>query len=377
MSSADQVLIVGASTRAAAFSAVRAGLKPRCIDYFADRDLAALCLVDRVAIEQGAAGLERAALALETQSLFYTGPIENHPELVERLAQRHHLCGNAAGTLRSVRDPRRVMEALRRHGLPAPDVRTSFDGLPRDSTWLIKPLASGGGRSIRFLDQLPFSPGEPVHFQKWIDGPSFSALYVASGGRAELLGVTRQLVGVPGSLFAYHGSIGPFPVSAWHSEALGELGDCLASSFDLVGLFGVDYILRDEEPWTVEVNPRYTASVEVLELALARSLVAEHLRACLAQPPVKSSTTAHQSTSKVVGKAIIFASRPFVVPEVPFDDPRRRDPFAVPAIADVPWPAQAWAGDPLMTVFATGADVETCARRLAKIEEHWRRKLKA
>ncbi len=39
------VLIFGASTRAAAFSAVRCGLRPHCADYFADRDLAAICPV--------------------------------------------------------------------------------------------------------------------------------------------------------------------------------------------------------------------------------------------------------------------------------------------------------------------------------------------
>ena len=377
MNRADQLLIVGASTRAAAFSAVRAGLRPRCVDYFADRDLAALCPVDRVAIEQGAAGLERAALALEPQPLLYTGPIENHPDLVERLAQRHPLLGNAPATLRSVRDPFRVVEVLDRHRLPSPDLRMSPDGLPRDGTWLIKPIASGGGRSIRFLEPLFLHPGEPVYFQKWVEGPSFSSLYVASWGRAELLGVTRQLVGLPWSPFPYHGSIGPWPISSRHREAVVALGQALASSFDLVGLFGVDYILRHEEPWIVEVNPRYTASVEVLELAQGRSLVVEHLRACRLQPTDESVAGLSGSTARVVGKAILFASRPFVIPDVPFDAPRRRDPFAVPAIADVPWPAQARAGDPLMTVFASGADVEICARRLGKIEEHWRRTLGA
>jgi len=36
------LLILGASCRAAAFSALRAGFRPRCADYFADRDLAAV-----------------------------------------------------------------------------------------------------------------------------------------------------------------------------------------------------------------------------------------------------------------------------------------------------------------------------------------------
>ncbi len=64
MNTTETVLIVGASTRAAAFSARRAGLKPRCLDYFVDRDLMAICTVDRVEAQEGVAGLERLALGL-------------------------------------------------------------------------------------------------------------------------------------------------------------------------------------------------------------------------------------------------------------------------------------------------------------------------
>lgn len=377
MNSANQVLIVGASTRAAAFSAVRAGLNPHCVDHFADRDLQALCPVERVRIEDGTAGLQRVALALEPQPLLYTSPIENHPDFVEQLSWRHQLHGNAAETLRSVRDPFRVTEALRRHGLPAPEVRRSADDLSRDGTWLIKPLASGGGRSIRFLDQQPLLLAESTYFQKWIDGPSFSSLYVAGHGRATLLGVTRQLVGVPGSPFAYHGSIGPHPVPERLREALVALGHAVASSSDLVGFFGVDFVLHADEPWTVEVNPRYTGSVEVFELASGRSLLIEHLRGCCSRLPMYIYQSISIGTSKVVGKAVVYASRPFAVPEITISRSSQNHGFSVPRIADVPWPGQVWAGEPVMTVFATGADVETCARRLAKIEERWRRKLKA
>ena len=46
------------------------------------------------------------------------------------------------------------------------------------------------------------------------------------------------------------------------------------SAFGLAGWFGVDFILRDGIPWPVEINPRYTASVEIHELASGRSLLA-------------------------------------------------------------------------------------------------------
>ena len=43
------------------------------------------------------------------------------------------------------------------------------------------------------------------------------------------------------------------------------MGAALADVFDLCGLFGVDGVVRGNRFWPVEINPRYTASMEVLE----------------------------------------------------------------------------------------------------------------
>jgi predicted ATP-grasp superfamily ATP-dependent carboligase len=378
MNDAGDILILGASTRAAAFSALRAGLAPRCVDYFADRDLSAACPVDRVAAEDGARGLHRRASSLPSSQWLYTGPLENHPDLVERLGRTHRLVGNPAETLRAVRDPLRVAVALRRRRLPCSDVRLYCEALPRDRSWLIKPLASGGGRGIRSLDELPLPVSEPCYYQEWIEGPSFAAIFVSGPGRVELIGVTSQLTGRAGLPFAYQGSIGPWPLSARLVSGIRTLGAALASEFDLVGLFGVDYILRDDEAWPVEVNPRYTSSVEVLELALGRSLLAEHLNVCRCEPPQRPAypdLRTGGSIPQVVGKAILYSRRSGVVPNLTIDESWRQDPFAVPAIADVPWPGQINAGEPIMTVFATGRDIQTCESRLARLQERWRRRL--
>ena len=53
---------------------------------------------------------------------------------------------------------------------------------------------------------------------------------------------------------------------------LQRLGEVLASASGLMGWFGIDYVLRDGEPWPVEVNPRYTASVESSRAGFGRAL---------------------------------------------------------------------------------------------------------
>ena len=145
--------------------------------------------------------------------------------------------------------------------------------------------------------------------------------------------------------------------------------------------FGVDYIEHDSEPWLVEINPRYTASVEIFELATRRTLLTEHLRACgmdLGGLPAAWKPQTAATKSPVVGKSILYSHRNLVAPEIEIDDSRCRDLFAVPTIADVPWPGTViGAGEPIMTLFTTGLDVQECEDRLAELETIWQIRLKA
>ncbi|HAW26563.1 MAG TPA: ATP-dependent carboligase, partial [Planctomycetaceae bacterium] len=99
----SSLLIVGASTRAAACSAVRAGFQPVCADQFADRDLRAVSEVV-IKIDEHCHWLEE-ILKREPQNWIYTGALENRPEVINAINQRHTLLGNAEESLKKVRDP--------------------------------------------------------------------------------------------------------------------------------------------------------------------------------------------------------------------------------------------------------------------------------
>ncbi len=364
------LLILGASARAAAFSALRLGLRPSCADLFADADLAAACPSARVAPADYPEGLAAFAGRVAPACWLYTGAIENRPGLVERISARHELLGNPGATLRLVRDPIRLDGAVRDAGLDAPQVRLDPAALPEDGSWLSKPLASGGGRGIR-----PWRGGDSgrsVYYQERVEGLPLAALFSGDGSGSELLGITRQFVGRPGNRFAYRGSLGPWPVAPEVREAVDRLGRAVASRFGLLGLFGVDLILLDGRPWPVEVNPRYTASVEVLEWALGRSLLADHLRAFGRDVDDRGAIS---GPGGFVGKAIVHADRPIVWTR-PFDGPA--DLAVLPEVADVPHPGTSfWAGEPVLTVFARGETAEACRRELAGRVKTWRARLRS
>src|SRR5216683_2016111 len=88
----EHLLILGASARAAAFSALRAGLRPWCADLFADRDLQARCPVQRLSngYPQGFAQMIRSD---QPGPWLYTGGLENWPKLVRSWQRRRPLWG--------------------------------------------------------------------------------------------------------------------------------------------------------------------------------------------------------------------------------------------------------------------------------------------
>ena len=241
-------------------------------DLFGDLDLQACC--PSVRVSNYPHGLIDVLAAAPAGTWMYTGGLENHPQLIERMESLGRLWGNTADCLHRVRDPGAVCQALRRHGLNAPPVAENADDLPTDGSWLVKPRRSAGGSGVA-----PWrgggSPGPHFFFQQRIEGEPCGAVYVAAEGQAIFLGATRQLLG--GNLpnvneFRYAGSVGPLPLASALVEAFRSVGQALANEFPLSGLFGVDAIVVDRAVWPVEVNPRYTASVEILERAPAANL---------------------------------------------------------------------------------------------------------
>jgi predicted ATP-grasp superfamily ATP-dependent carboligase len=315
----------------------------------------------------------------------YTGALENHPRVVERVDRP--LLGNPAAVLRRVRDPRLVHAVLSRHGVRCPEIAGGEPDLPRP--WLVKPRRSAGGAQIR-----AWSPGvawdaRRSYLQERIDGGSHAAVYVARPEGAELIGVTRQLVGEPwlhAAPFHYCGSVGPVQLSASASATLERIGNALVAEFGLRGLFGVDFIVHRDEPWPVEVNPRYTASMEIIERATERMLMAEHMRAFPggARSQLQSAgavaaagasgkfanTPPHPSGRSVHGKTILFAPvRLALPPRGPWDAALKGSlSDATVAFADLPRAGTAIErGAPVLTAFAGADNVVECIEELRHI----------
>jgi predicted ATP-grasp superfamily ATP-dependent carboligase len=372
MAAQEHLLILGASARAAAFSALRAGMQPWCADLFGDADLRSRCAVQVVARKEYPEGFLRLIGTAPPGPWMYTGGLENRRALVRRLGARRPLWGNDADVLRAVRSPLFVESLLRAHRIPCPAARAHATEVPRQGRWLVKPWNGAGGVGIRMVRD-PARPrlrAGPGYFQEYIEGESCAGVFVGDGRSARLLGVTRQLVGeewLHAAPFRYCGSIGPLDLPPALRQGFERLGAVLAEGCRLRGLFGVDSVLRDGVPWPVEVNPRYTASVEVLEHALGQPALAWHRQAF---DPAAADLPSVQDRPNTgfIGKAILFARAPLTFPgEGPWRGALQSSwtNFELPAFADIPNAGQPIdAGQPILTFFARADSVADCRRIL-------------
>ena len=388
----DALAIVGASTRSAAHSALRAGWRPTCADQFADVDLQSVCPAAR--IEDYPGGLLDWLDQTECNSWIYTGGLENHPELVDRMAARRPLLGNREAVLTAVRSPCRLAHVLGESGLLFPETSPISHGdLHHRVTenYLLKTCRQSSGLGVLGLisgpdardhpaRQIAKGKTDPLFLQQRVEGTACSATFVGWSAKATFLGLVRQLVGLSwagAARYQYCGSIGPERScsSAMHGQIV-RIGNLLAKQFGLRGLFGVDLMIDGERIWTIEVNPRYTAAVEVLERATGIRAIAWHVAACcraggsvLNPAPMRPAGCASgQDGGSTHGKVILFAKHQTTIlgPLVRWALEQARRPgwplvADIPAVGTVVGPHQ-----PILTLFARGPSFERVERALRR-----------
>jgi predicted ATP-grasp superfamily ATP-dependent carboligase len=370
----QRLLIVGASVRAAAFSALRAGWQPWCVDLFADGDLEQIGPAARVPPSDYPRGVVRLLDEGPPGPWMYTGALENRPALLSRLARTRPLWGNSGPTVRRVRRPQEVARCLAAAGLPCPRLGLA-DG-EATGRWVVKPLASAGGAGINFWTRKDGPPPRGTYLQQFIEGEAVAAAYLGDGQAAALLGVTRQLVGeawLYAAPFQYCGSIGPLALDAATVKAFADLGNALARDFGLRGLFGVDCVLQGCVPYPVEVNPRYTASIEVLEQATGLSAL--HLHG-LAFTQGDRPGSWHGHPQQVAGKVYLYAQDDLVVPaQGPWLETLDQPATGWRDFADIPHEGERIeCGQPIMTLLARAGSDSSCQallRERAEALDRW------
>lgn len=359
----QRLIILGASARAACFSAHRSAYSPYWIDQYGDHDLTQNFIGSCIPADKYPDGILDQIAASPTAPFLYTGALENHLQVLEELEKHRSLLGNSAEVCRVVRDPEAVSACFKRADIKHPELSS----LPlasdlTDRQWLIKPLRSAGGLGVMHHNGDENVLFENQYLQEFISGENRAGVFLGNGKSVSLLGVTRQLVGetfLHAGEFSYCGSIGPLQLDDNEHQQWLHIGSALTAEFGLRGLFGVDAISRNGELYPLEINPRYTASVEVLELALEIPVIAMHCDACHGKLPSALLPVANS----LIGKAYLFAAQTIVSPanvEQLYD---ASDSF--PRSADIPHAHTVInQGHPVMTILTGASSVDEAMQAL-------------
>jgi predicted ATP-grasp superfamily ATP-dependent carboligase len=357
------VLIAAASARALAQSARHGGYLPLVADFFADQDTTALAH-DHVLIEGGLArGMDEdgllAAFEALTRSRQPIGAVcgtgfEDRPELLARIAERWRLLGNDPQTVRRVKDPRAFAALCRDCAIPHPETVPSP---PLDAAgWLAKRKGGAGGSHIATA-VVQSAANNEFYFQRTTPGVPVSALFLADGRHAMMLGFSTQWASpIPRRPFRYGGAVRPAPLAPALASTLADAVDRLLQAIPLVGLNSADFLVDGDEFRLLEINPRPGATLDVFEPAEG-SLFALHVAACQGELDCKPDC-APPRFEGACAAAIVYAERDIAaVPAVRWPDWTADRPHSGTAIK---------AGEPLCTVKAAAA---TAAAARAGVDE--------
>lgn len=368
-----RLILLGVSTRALAESAARSRPGIVAVDFFGDRDqervVESHALGRDLHLPLTAQGLGEAARRLNADAVVYGANLENHPEVVAELARRMVVLGNDADVLRAVRDWRSLRRFCSAAGIPHP--ATLFHGEEETARhgvrWLRKRVLSGGGHGVRAW------AGEDLDedhvLQAECDGRLASVAFVADGRDCRVIGFAEQLAGwrsLGATGFTWCGNVLPFAASPAEGRRLlrqvAEMATQLTRRYGLRGVNGADVVVgqgSDGLPcaYLIEVNPRYSASMELAEQAFGIDVCALHLDALAGR--LLADSPAERPANGYYGKGVVYAERAVTVPDT--------DGWYECGRRDIPHEGQHVAlGHPLCTVLARGADREACLAQLAR-----------
>jgi predicted ATP-grasp superfamily ATP-dependent carboligase len=349
------VMVVGLSVRALSQSARRAGYTPLAADLFCDLDTREMAeksvridcnLESGIEWPQLAAALESLSAGREPVGLVYGSGFEDRTDLLGRIAAHWPLLGNSAEAVGRVTDPEKLAELCVKCDVPYPDwSKTPIAG------WLSKQVGGAGGSHVGSP-----GPGTRRYWQERVDGDPVSAVVLANGERAIVLGLSAQWADpAPTAAFRYGGAVRPAELPSETANALEHAAIRVIEAAGLVGLNSADFLVAEDGWDLIEINPRPGATLDIFHSA-EPSLFAMHVEACRGRLPSRRPEFVGAAAARIV-----YASRD------------------VERVPEFDWPE--WAADrqpsgtsvarqaPLCTVLAE-ADTAAEARRL--VEERGR-----
>jgi hypothetical protein len=346
-----RVLVAGFATRHIVQSAYAAGYEVYAVDHFCDQDLGFYARETRAFDELG--DLEGAVAEM----------CERHsPDFIvaasgaEALAGRD-LCGTPPDKVERFLDKLSTHQFFEETKIPTPGLLP-----PGRYPAMLKPRrGSGGWRNAivhddpEFFNWVEEYGNLPYLSEEVVPGVPSSVCCLATGSFAIAVAVNRQILrGTGDAAFGFSGSVTPFRSDA--APMMIRYAEHIAAESGCIGTIGIDFVAGDRIH-AIEVNPRFQATLDTIEIATGRNLFAAHVGACRGNLP-----PGRPACRQAAVRMILFAERDMVV--------RPNLLRFSPLIADIPWPGT-WfeEGQAVVSVYGWGAGE---GEAMAMLDKHIR-----
>lgn len=346
-----RVLVAGFATRHVAEAAHRAGYEVCAVDHFCYQDLV-WCTKDREKFEDLAELPDAIDRIVRRHSFDLFVPTSGAEDLTVPIP----LCGtprDRIGRFLDKLDTQHFFESL-----PVPVPHLLGDG---EYPAMVKPRRGAGGwRNAIVRDDVGMNawetlyPDVPFIRQEVVEGVAASVCCVSDGTSARAIAANEQILRGHGeSAYGFCGSVTPSD----HPMVPGmmALAENIAAASGCRGTIGIDFVVGDETPWAIEVNPRFQGTVDTVERACGINLFDLHVGACDGRlpssiPPVRQCAV----------RTILFANNDMTIGAdlSPLKE----------YISDIPWPGTFFEADQaLVSIHGWG---RTLADACALLDKH-------
>ena len=205
---------------------------------------------------------------------------------------------NELEVLMQARNIKGIYEILVENGYKVPETvyPTSMDDIKNYERFpfILKKFRSSGGINIHIIkssDTLEFTlkllESKIVNVSDWltqeyIEGIPVSCTIISDGIHCKVISINRQIIGekylnAPRD-FMYCGNVVPAKIDTSIKNLIMNISLMLSKKLKLRGINGFDFVVRNQYPYLMEINPRIPGSIRASELAYDINLLDLHVK---------------------------------------------------------------------------------------------------
>ncbi len=261
------ILIVANSGRMLAQLSRNAGLVPLVIDCFSDCDTQYLAL-DCVKVNTLELKYVRKALSVlshhnRIRYVVYGSGLELYNSTIKFLFQNLVVLGNTQDVFSLIQNKTYFFSRLKYLGILFPDI--TFQAPEINDNWLVKPKQGEGGLGIKKYERLS-KITTSCYWQKFITGKAMSVLFVANGNEYKIIGFNKQyFTRIEDNQFVFSGVISQPEINKDIIQTINLWLAALIPDFALKGVNTLDFIVKNNCCYVLEVNARPSASMQLYQ----------------------------------------------------------------------------------------------------------------